>query len=103
MYIAKVVANIVSTQKSEKLIGKTILIVQPIDAEGNPFGTELTALDGVGAGIGDIVIALNEGWSARTIADVAQNSPVELVVAGIIDFVDSDYGRLTSDGKLVRV
>ena len=103
MYIAKVVANVVSTQKSAKVVGKKILIVQPLDAEGNPFGNELTALDGVGAGIGDIVIALNEGWSARTIAGVAQDSPVELVIAGIIDFVDSNYGRLTSDGKLVKV
>jgi microcompartment protein CcmK/EutM len=102
MYIAKVVANVVSTQKSHKVLGKKILIVQPLDAEGNPFGDEVTALDGVGAGIGDIVIALGEGWSARTVADVPENSPVEVVIAGIIDFVDTDYGRLTSDGKLLK-
>lgn len=102
MYIARVVANVVSTQKSEKVKGKKILMVQPVDAEGKPFGAELTALDGVGAGIGDLVIALGEGWSARTVADVPQNSPVEVVVAGIIDFVDSDYGHLTSDGELLE-
>ena len=102
MVLAKVVANIVSTQKSDTLIGKKILMVQPMDAKGEPYGDELTALDGVGAGIGDIVLALCEGGSARTIANVPSNAPVEVVIAGIIDFADSDYGRLTCDGELIK-
>ncbi len=100
MYLAKVTANIVSTQKTETLKGKTLLMVQPIDAKGEPFGDELTAVDGVGAGIGDIVLALCEGGSSRMIANISSKAPVEVVIAGIIDFADSDYGRLTSDGEL---
>lgn len=98
MYLAKVVANIVATQKNNTLHGTKLFMVQPVDAKGEPFGQELTAVDGVGAGIGDIVIALCEGSSAREIAGLPSNAPAEVVIAGIIDFVDTDYGRLTNDG-----
>lgn len=102
MYLARVVANIVSTQKSQKLIGKKLLIVQPIDAESNEYGKEILALDGVGAGVGDIVVALCEGASARLIAGTKSNAPCEVVVAGIIDYVDSSYGHLDSEGILTK-
>ena len=41
MVLGKVVGNVVSTQKNEKLVGKKLLIVKAIDLKGNsmePFG-----------------------------------------------------------------
>ena len=49
MQLAKVVGNLVSTHKNEKIRGKKILFVQPIDEKLIPFGDELIAIDGVGA------------------------------------------------------
>lgn len=100
MFIAKVVANIVSTQKSQKMIGQKLLIVQPLDAMGIPYAQELTAVDAVGAGIGDIVVALCEGAAAREIAGLPKNAAAEVAIAGIIDYVDTCYGLLTCDGVL---
>ena len=88
MQLAKVVGNLVSTHKNEKLIGKKLLFVQPIDEKLVPFGNEMLAVDGVGAGIGDTVLILNEGGSARMITNATSPySPIELCIAGIVDSV----------------
>ncbi len=91
MQLAKVVGNLVSTHKNESLRGKKLLFVQPLDEELNPFGSELLAVDGVGAGIGDIVLILNEGGSARLITNAASNiAPIELCIAGIVDSIKTE-------------
>ncbi len=91
MQLAKIVGNLVSTHKNEKLVGKKLLIVQPIDEELVPFGNEMVAVDGVGAGIGDTVLILNEGGSARMITNATSPySPIELCVAGIVDSIKTD-------------
>jgi len=93
MQLAKVIGNIVSTHKNELVKGKKLLIVQPIDEKLAPFGNEMIAVDGVGAGVGDIVLILAEGGSARMITKTDKLAPVELCVAGIVDSVktESDY------------
>lgn len=94
MQIAKVIGNLVSTHKNKTLQGKKILFVQPLDENLNPFGDELLALDTLGAGIGDTVIIINEGKSARTVSNTEHKyAPVDLAVAGIIDSIqtENDY------------
>ena len=91
MQLAKVVGNLVSTHKNELLKGKKLLLVQPIDEKLIPFGDEMVAVDGVGAGIGDIVLILAEGGSARMITKATSNiAPIELCVAGIVDSIQID-------------
>lgn len=55
MRLARVVGTIVSTAKDASLEGKKILILKPIDQQGNPKGKTLVALDSIGAGIGEEV------------------------------------------------
>ena len=88
MQLAKVVGNLVSTHKNETIRGKKLLFVQPIDEKLVPFGNELLAIDGVGAGIGDTVLIMNEGGSARMVTNaVSPYAPIELCIAGIVDSV----------------
>lgn len=93
MQLAKVVGNLVSTHKNELVKGKKLLIVQPLDELLAPFGNEMVAVDGVGAGIGDTVLILAEGGSARMITKTDKYAPIELCVAGIVDSVktENDY------------
>lgn len=94
MQLAKVVGSLVSTHKNKLLIGEKLLFVQPIDEKLVPFGNEMLAVDGVGAGVGDIVLILNEGGSARMITGAkSPYSPIELCIAGIVDSVktEDDY------------
>lgn len=93
MYIAKVKGTLVSTHKNEKIVGKKILICQPLDEELVPFGDEILALDVVGAGVGDTVVVMTEGKSARTVAKTDHKyAPVDAAIAGIVDSVKTQKG-----------
>jgi microcompartment protein CcmK/EutM len=93
MFLARVMGNVVSTRKSEKLTGATLLIVDPVDfvhqkGEGKP----LVAVDSVGAGEGEIVLVV-QGSSAR-LTDASKDSPTDATIMAIVDYVEFD-GRRT--------
>lgn len=86
MTLARVVGNLVSTKKKDDLVGQKLMIIQPIDNFGKDSGGEQIAVDGVGAGIGDLVIVIGEGWAARTCARAKNKlAPMDVAIAGIID------------------
>ena len=87
MIIARVVDNVVASQKHESHFGKIILLVQPLDLAGREVGDAIVALDAVSAGIGDRVLVVQEGFSAMTSVD-RPNSPIDASVIGIIDEID---------------
>ena len=95
MILARVVGNVVATQKNSNLVGRKLMLIQPIDIKGDVAEAEMLAVDGAGAGIGDMVIAIAEGGSARQVIK-AENplTPVDLVIAGIVDEVSSTEGSL---------
>ncbi len=98
MQLAKVVGNLVSTHKTEMLKGKKLLFVQPIDENLVPFGDEMLAVDAVGAGIGDIVVIMSEGGSARMVTHAeSKYSPIELCIAGIVDSIKTKDSYKTFD------
>ena len=86
MTFCRVVGNVVATQKKEELVGTKLMIVQPVESFGKDNGEEMIAVDCVGAGIGDLVIVIYEGWAARWCARAkSSTAPIETVIAGIID------------------
>lgn len=87
MIIARVVGNIVATQKQQSHEGKKILLIQPLDLEDQPVGDVVAALDSVDAGIGDRVLAVQEGFSAMTSVGHTE-SPIDAAVIGVIDLVE---------------
>ena len=94
MFLAKVIGNAVSTQKDRRLVGSKLLLIIPIDnrqeyetAVSGPLEKNmLVAVDMVGAGVGEIVIATS-GTPAVHATEVA-DSPVDCAIIGIIDTVD---------------
>ena len=87
MIIARVVGNIVATQKQQSHEGKKILLIQPLDLEDQPVGDVVAALDSVDAGIGDRVLAVQEGFSAMTSVGHTE-SPIDAAVIGVVDLVE---------------
>jgi len=85
MILAKVIGNVVSTIIAPGYESKKILVVQPIDPTGNPKGSSFLAIDAVQAGVGDTVLILEEGGSARAIINEPDSMTVKAVIAGIID------------------
>jgi ethanolamine utilization protein EutN len=55
MQLAKVIGDVVTTRKDDNLMGVPLLVLQPIDPQGNPVGRTLVAVDSVGAGVGETV------------------------------------------------
>ena len=87
MIIARVVGNVVATQKHETHHGKKILLIQPLDLENQPMGDVVVAFDSVDAGVGDRVLAVQEGFSAMTAVGHTE-SPIDAAVIGIVDMVE---------------
>lgn len=85
MILAKVIGNVVSTIIAPGYESKKILVVQPIDPAGNPKGSSFLAIDAVQAGVGDTVLILEEGGSARAIINEPDSMTVKAVIAGIVD------------------
>lgn len=87
MIIARVVGNVVATQKQKAHEGKKILLIQPLDLENQPAGDVIVAVDAVDAGVGDRVLAVQEGFSAMTSVGHVE-SPIDAAVIGVVDFVE---------------
>ena len=87
MIIARVIGNVVATQKHAAHEGKKILLIQPLDLEGQPMGDVVVALDAVDAGVGDRVLAVQEGFSAMTSVGHTE-SPIDAAVIGVVDIVE---------------
>ncbi len=83
MLKGKVIGNIVSTNKLDKLIGYKFLEIQVI--EKNELTDKfIVAVDRtVSAGIGEVVL-VTTGSSAR-VAVGDESSPVDAVVVGVVD------------------
>lgn len=88
MVLAKVVGNIVATQKDHRYEGGRILVVQPINPDGTNAGDELLALDSVDAGVGDTVIVVREGWSASTAATGEPGAAIDSAIIGVVDEIE---------------
>ena len=88
MIIARVLGNVVSTEKHPQYRGYKILVVQPIDPQGKPKGRSFLALDGVQAGIGDRVLVVDEGGSARSVLRDEGALTVRTVACGIVDCIE---------------
>lgn len=88
MMLGKVVANVVSTEKHAHYLGHKLLMVQPIDAQGEYKGKSILAVDGVQAGIGDIVIVVDEGGSARNVVEDEDAVTIRTAICGIVDRID---------------
>jgi len=87
MIIARVIDTVVATQKHNSHVGRKILLVQPLDLEGQDAGDPIVALDSVSAGIGDRVLVVQEGFSAMTSVG-RPDSPIDASVIGVIDLVE---------------
>jgi len=88
MMLGRVVANVVSTEKHPHYRGQKILVVQPVDPTGKAKGKSLLAVDGVQAGIGDLVLVVDEGGSARTVIGDEGAVTIRTAICGIVDRVD---------------
>lgn len=87
MIIAKVVGTVVSTIKHPAYHGYKIQVVQPMHLAGQALDEVFLALDNVHAGVGDTVLVMREGSSARLITQI-KDAPIISMIVGVLDSVE---------------
>ncbi len=88
MFLARVAGTVVATHKDPKLEGHKLLLVVPVDPDGNDEGGYVVAVDTVNAGYKEMVLVVR-GSSAR-MADGMDERPVDASIVGIVDSADVD-------------
>ena len=88
MLIAKVIGNVVSTQKNQRYEGSRIMLCRQITPEGGDMAYTCLALDSVDSGVGDIVIVAQEGWSASTAATGKPGAAIDSAIVAVVDRID---------------
>jgi microcompartment protein CcmK/EutM len=86
MQLARVIGDVVVTRKDENLAARTLLVLQPLAADGSAAGRTLVAVDAVGAGVGETVFFVR-GKEASFPFHPAE-VPVDAGVVGIVDSFD---------------
>ena len=89
MQIARVIGDVVTTMKDENLSGIKLLVLQPLDPDGNAAGRTLVAVDAVGAGVGETVFFVRGKEASFPF------HPTEVPTdAGIVGIVDRHVERV---------
>ena len=86
MIIARILGTVVSSQKDERLLGKKLLIVRPVNVDGTDTTGYVVAVDTVGAGFHEKVIVV--GGSSARMAEGNKDCPVDSAIIGVIDTID---------------
>ena len=88
MLLAKVLGNVVATQKNVRYENASIMLCQQITPQGEETGSTILALNSVDAGVGDQVLIVQEGWGASTAATGQPGAAIDSAIVGVIDRID---------------
>ena len=88
MILARVIGNVVATQKNERYQNARVMLCQPLSLEGEETGATLVALDSVDSGVGDTVLIVQEGWGASTAATKEPGAAIDSAIVGVVDYID---------------
>jgi len=85
MHLAKVIAKVVATQKTQYLVGGKLLVIRAVNENMELMhnDTPYVAVDRVGAGVGDCVLV---DWGGSVDNDVSMVGDMSIV--GIIDTIE---------------
>jgi len=84
--LAKVIGDVVTTNKDPNLSGVTLLVLQPIAADGSAVGRTLVAVDSMGAGVGETVFFVRGKEASFPFHPV--EVPADAGIVGIVDHYD---------------
>jgi microcompartment protein CcmK/EutM len=88
MILARVVGNIVATKKNQRYESASVMLCQQVTPEGEETSYTVLALNAVDAGVGDMVLIVQEGWSASTASTGKPGAAIDSAIVGVVDYVD---------------
>lgn len=93
MNLARVIGTVWATRKAQGLDGLKMQWLQPVDADGKPFGRPRAAFDAVGAGEGELVTYVTQYEACLAFAE-RPLVPVDFAITGIVERVDDGAARV---------
>lgn len=94
MKAARIIGNVVMSQKPSSLTGIKLMLLAPTDWNGNPITSDyLVAVDIVSAGIGDLIFYVEARDASIA---VTTQPPIDAAIVGIIDGVSLDDSNVSS-------
>ena len=91
MKVARVVGQVVGTQKHPQFESSRLLVVRPEPLDGLQAGEELIAVDRIGVQAGEMVLLVDDGAAARLL--FGSSGPIRAVIVGVVDETDLETGR----------
>ncbi len=88
MLLARVIGNIVATQKNQRYEGTRVMLCRQITPTGEDMEYTCIALDAVDSGEGDTVVIVQEGWSASTASTGKAGAAIDSAIVGVVDYID---------------
>ena len=88
MFLARVIGEVVATVKHGQLVGRKLLLVQPVTPADVATGRPAIAVDAADSGPGELVLVADEGNMAAQVLQCARG-PVRTVIVGVVDRVDA--------------
>lgn len=83
MLLGRVVGTLVASRKEGTLEGLKFLVLRQIDVDRAETGAYVVAADGVGAGVGEVVLYATGSSARQTI--YTRDRPVDAVIMAIVD------------------
>ncbi len=101
MRLCRVTGSVVASQKSDRLVGRTLFLVSPLAPDGSLVegAAEDVALDpGLSAGVGDAVLVAKEGAVVSQLFDSdappeALPTPANVVIIAVVDEWEAEGKR----------
>jgi ethanolamine utilization protein EutN len=97
MKFGKVVGQVIATQKTGKVAGLKLLVVQPLDEKLVAAGQAIACIDTVQAKSGDLVLLC--GSSSARLTELTQGVCVDMTIVGMVDSVSQRNERAGGAGK----
>jgi microcompartment protein CcmK/EutM len=83
MLLGRVVGTVVATRKEPSMEGLKFLLVKRLDSAAGEMEDSVVAADGVGAGVGEVVLYATGSAARQTIA--THERPCDAVIMAIVD------------------
>jgi microcompartment protein CcmK/EutM len=96
MRLGKVIGRVWATAKIDQLDGRTLLLIQPLDAEGRDTGSAFVAADAVGAGAGETIYWCRGREAAMAFLPDEVGS--DATVVGIVDSINLQRASVHKGG-----
>jgi len=97
MFLADVVGTVVSPVQIAVLEREKLLLLRPVTPDGRATGKTRIGIDRAQAGLGDRVLVIDEGNSARQMLGCPEGA-LKTVVVGVVDYVELG-GSLSYDHR----